>query len=274
MGRKLTRRAALGLIGGGAVISVADTRSFSQLTAGREMSVSTADDPNALLGLDGVTASDTIPTFTNQADVPMSVTLTSPNSSAEFDVGNTGTFTSNPAPFDLAVGETVEVGVTGGSESVPVDVEAELQRNGDAVGSIELQRDFAVSQAGQIEVTPDVKSAGNSGKYEFGLVNSGDVDVTIEAISIVETSNPDASVVHDKKILTVNGLQVRSDSIYVGGGFAALDPHVDLNTTDSEKIFEFDRFDAGMKNQDVKIRLKFTDNSTLLVDLCLNSCDF
>lgn len=279
MAGKLTRRAALGLVATGSVISISESQSFSQLVAGRGIAVSTADDLDAILGLSGVSDAGTIPTFTNQSSDPMVVTLSSSDASVEFDVGNTGSFTSDPAPFDLAIGASVEVGVTGDSESVPVDVEAELRRNGETVGSIELLRDFAVSQAGQVQVTPNVKSAGNSGKYEYELENTGEIDVTIKALSIVETTETTAAEVRNGGILNVNGTSVVSSPIPVDDTFAAFDSNVALEIGDTQ-TFEFDRFvddsgnNAKMKGDDVKIRLKFTDASTLLVKLCLNGCDF
>lgn len=51
MSGDLTRRAALGLIGVGSVLSLSRTRSFSQFVAGRGANVSVADDPNAIVGL-------------------------------------------------------------------------------------------------------------------------------------------------------------------------------------------------------------------------------
>lgn len=47
----LTRRAALGLVATGSVLTVSRTRSFTQLVAGRGADVSTADDPDAIVGL-------------------------------------------------------------------------------------------------------------------------------------------------------------------------------------------------------------------------------
>lgn len=283
---KLTRRAALGLVATGSVISISESRSFSQFVAGRGVAVSTADDPDALLGLSGVSDAGTIPTFTNQSNDPMVVTLGSSDASVEFDVGNTGSFTSDPAPFDLAVGEAVEVGVSGDSDSVPVAIAVELQDDGETVGSIELQRDFAVSQAGQIRITPDVKPVGGSGKYRFELENTGDIDVTMKAISIVETTHPTAAKVRNGDILTVksgNGNRIEGRIVFepipIEDTFVPFDTSVRLDTG-VWKEFEFDEFQngenkkVGMSGEDVKIRLKFTDDSTLVVDICDSGCDF
>lgn len=49
--KQVTRRAALGLMAGGGLLAATETLGFSNVTAGRGVSVSTADDPNALIGL-------------------------------------------------------------------------------------------------------------------------------------------------------------------------------------------------------------------------------
>jgi len=49
--RQLTRRAALGLVAGGGLLATSETLGFSNVTAGRGVSIETADDANALLGL-------------------------------------------------------------------------------------------------------------------------------------------------------------------------------------------------------------------------------
>lgn len=49
--KQVTRRAALGLMAGGGLLAATETLGFSNVTAGRGVSVSTASDPNALIGL-------------------------------------------------------------------------------------------------------------------------------------------------------------------------------------------------------------------------------
>lgn len=284
MTRGISRRAALGLIAGGSVLLIAESRSFSQVNAGRGVSVTTAADPDALLGLTGVTDSETIPTFTNHASDAMEISLSSPDGSAEFDVGNTGHFTSNPAPFSLAVGASEQVGVSGDGETIPVDVVAELRDNGETTGRIELQRDFAVSQAGQLEVSGTVKSSGNSGTYEFGLENTGSIDVTIVGLGINETTEPTATKVGGKNnddilILKSTKTQLVTSVIEVDSSqpdnstIKGFEQDVSLGTNEAEKEFEFDRFrtndngNAPMNGEEVTITLKFGDDSTKVVEL-------
>lgn len=59
----------------------------------------------------------------------------------------------------------------------------------------------APSQADYVLPTANVRSVGNSGKYNFELHNSGDRDVTVAAFGIRATSNPNAVEVADGDIL-------------------------------------------------------------------------
>jgi hypothetical protein len=53
MCKKLTRRAALGLVAGGGSLLFFDTRGATQIEAGRTTDVATTEDKSAILGLEG-----------------------------------------------------------------------------------------------------------------------------------------------------------------------------------------------------------------------------
>jgi hypothetical protein len=286
-GAGVSRRGLLGSVaialGGGSLLS--ESSAYTAVTGARPTSVSTAADDAAQLSLTQLGDASTPVTFTNRSGRSMLVTVTSPDA-VDFDVGDDDTNEGSTATFSIAQGASVDVDLLADG-TVLLDVVAELQENGTTVGRIELQREAeAQSQAGQVQVTPNVKSAGNSGKYEFGLENTGDIDVTIEGIGILETTNPDAVEVAGGAILDSPQGSVLSRPIPIDSTQPdsdtrrTLDQTVSLNTNEGEKIFEFDRFltangnNAKMKGDDVRIRLYFTDGSSTVVDLCLNGCSF
>lgn len=279
MSRTLTRRAALALIGAGAVGSVAWTGGFTRLDAARNATVDTAVDANAYLTLEDLSDVNTVPTVTNQSGHDMSVTVTSPQSGVEFDVFDDDVNDGSSHTFSLSVGSTVEVDVLADGD-IPVDFVATLlDSGGSPVGEISLQRTVeAQSQAGQVDVTPNVTSVGNSGKYEFELENTGNVDVTIVGIGIRYTTNPSASQVASGDIFSVGGTQLVTSPIFFDSSDHSTDTPRDFSQPESldqgvTKTFEFDRFEdgsgskIGMKDEDVGTRLYFDDGSTLDEDL-------
>jgi len=138
-------------------------------------------------------------------------------------------------------------------------------------------------QAGAIQVTPDVKSAGNSGKYEFGLENTGNIDATIVAIGVNDTTVSSVEKVGGKNnddILTAGGYgQIVSDVIQIDSDNPNQANRYDFSTDvviaqNDEQLFEFDRFrdasngNGAMKGSSVTITLWFSDgtSTTLLLD--------
>ena len=138
--------------------------------------------------------------------------------------------------------------------------------------------------ADAIQVTPDVRSAGNSGKYEFGLENTGNIDVEIVAIGINETSDSGAEKVDAKdggdSILTEDTEGQIVDTVI---DFDSSTPdqadRYDFTTNieivqNNDRTFEFERFlksnnkNAKMKGDSVTITIWFSDgtSSTLLLD--------
>ena len=257
-----------------------ESGAFSTVRGDRGVNVGTVADSNALLGLDGVSDAGTTPTFTNNSSVSMDVTLTSTESSVEFDVGADDSFT-DPATFSLNSGATEQVAIKGDGRAAPVTVTAELPSSSDPQTTISLTRDYALkSQADQIKLTANVKPTGNSGKYKFELENTGSTGVTIVGIGINETSNDDATEVSDGKILDVvdNEGSVLSTPIQIDSSNPNQDTRVDFTEDVSLgsgviKTFVFDRFrngggdKVGMKDTTVKTTLYFSDGSSKTVIL-------
>ena len=266
-------------IGSGALMQ---SGAFSTVRGDRGVSVQTAADPDALLGLEGVDDASTTPRFENNASVSMDVTLESTDSSVEFDVGDTGSFTDT-ATFSFAAGNDREVAIDGDASSAPVSVTAELPSSNDPQATISLTRDYVLNtQADQIKLTSNVSATGNSGKYEFELENTGSVDVTLVGIGINETSTskPAATEVSGGKILDVvdNEGSVLSTPIPVDSSSPNQNTRVGFTEdvslgSGSPKTFEFDRFQdsggskVGMKRETVKTTLYFSDGSSKTVTL-------
>jgi hypothetical protein len=237
-------------IGSGALIQ---SGAFSTVRGDRRVNLQTADDTNALLGLGGVSDAGTTPTFTNNSAGSMDVTLDSTHTSVEFDVDDTGSFTSGPVSFTLSPGGSRKVAVSGGNQTVPVSVTGVLlDSNGNSDGRISLTREYAVSQAGQIQLTPNVFPGGQNGKYEFELENTGSIDVTMIAVGINETSNDRATEVAKGGILNVGGTSVMSEKIPINSDNPDQNNPVDFDANslvdlpiDDTKTFEFDKFRAG-----------------------------
>jgi len=137
--------------------------------------------------------------------------------------------------------------------------------------------------AGAIQVT-DVKSTGNSGKFAFGLENTGSIDVEIVAIGINKTTQSDAEKVDAKGggdlILGEDTeVQIVDPVIDFDSNTPAQADRYDFTTNieiiqNNERTFRFQRFlddsdkQAKMKGESVTITIWFSDgtSSTLLLD--------
>jgi hypothetical protein len=286
------RRVLLALGAGLSGAGLTSTGAFSSVEGDRATLVGVEADPNGLLGLDGYADDTVTPTLTNNSSNQMSVTLDSP-SSVEFDVDANGTYVAAPVTFSLGAGNTrpVDIKYTGsctGAGSATVNKTADLLDGGNKVGEVTLSRTWQIPQSGQVNVTGNVKAAGNSGKYEFELENTGCFDVTLTGIGINETTNPAADNVGSQPnddILTQGGQSIMSSQIPIDSTNPSSATVVGFDTTvdllqNQTKTFEFNVFrdgtnkKVGMKGEDVKITLEFSDGSTSVTKLCLNGCSF
>lgn len=299
--KQVTRRAALGLIAGGGVLGASETLGFSNVTADRGVSIDTAADEDALLGIKNRENPDQTPEFVNNTADEMEITLSNPsesNQGATFNVIGGGS--GSTVTFSLASGASQEVEIEGPNPTT-VDIDADLLDGGTKVGEISLKRDFGTSQASQVkEIQGSANSAGNSGKYGFQLENTGDIDVTIVGIGINQTTNQNAQFVSDGgSLFDSDGTELVSDRIPVDSNNPDSDtrrdlaPDLTLNAGNSATL-EFNKFRTGksssgngngngngggsanadMRDEDVQITLYFGDESEGTFDLCIGGCDF
>lgn len=112
-GRGLTRRAALGLVAAGGVTMLTETFGFSNAVASRAASVSTADDPNALVGLDVATSvtknqvSDLVDVTNNRSEtISVTVSLINGDGGTTSDLYFNGSNVGDSVTFDLAPGNS------------------------------------------------------------------------------------------------------------------------------------------------------------------------
>jgi hypothetical protein len=288
---------ATGIAGIGIGVNVLESTAYTSAVADRPSNAAVADDPNAVLGMEGLTDTSVTPTFTNHSAASMTVTLDAVESGIEWDVGDDETWVGDPVSFDLSSGASREVAIRGGDEAT-VDVTAVLSSGGVDTGRIELQRIIDIPQSSVVkEIQGTAKGAGNSGKFSFELENTGDIDATLVAVGINETTNPNAVSVGGGDILSAGGTSVVSTSIPVDSSNPNQDTRVDFDQNvqlnSGETIdCRFDYFQtagggggsgngkgnsggkARMKGEDVKATFYFSDGSSGIVELCINGCDF
>lgn len=283
--RNLLAAVATGVAGIGIGLNVLKPEAYTSAVLGRGANAAVTDDPNAVLGMEGLTDTSVTPTFTNRSSATMDVTLDAVETGIEWDLGDDGTYVTDPVTFTLGSGSSTELAVKGADE-VTADITAVRSANGTTTGRIELQRVIDVPQSNVVqEIAGSAKAAGNSGKYEFELENTGNVDVSLVGVGVNETTNPNATQVDGSGILIAPGGSVVSNEIPVDSSDPSsvtrvdFDQSVPLNAGQT-KSFEFDRFrdssgkNAKMKGADLRVTFYFTDGSSGVVELCLNGCSF
>lgn len=296
--RNLLAAVATGVAGIGLGLNVLQPSAYTSAVTDRGATAPVADDPNAVLGLEGLRDTSVTPAFTNQSNAAMDVTLSAAESGVEWDLDDDGTYVSDPVTFGLSSGTTRTVAVRGADE-VTTNISVAVSSEGTTTGRIDLQRTIDVPQSNVVqEIQGSAKGAGGSGKYEFELENTGGIDVTLVAVGVNETTNPNATVVENGEVLTAAGTQVVSSPIPVDSSQPNQDTRVDFDQDVSldagqTKSFEFDRFqtddsgngnngngnggggqNATMDGEDVKATFYFSDGSSGVVDLCIGGCDF
>lgn len=273
---KLFRYAGVLLLAAGVGVTATETTAFASVDSDRLASINVTGDSTAFLGIVGTDAGTT-PEFTNRLGSDADVTLDSSAPGAEFDVGDDGSATAPPVTFGLPQGGSEQVGINADAENATVDVSASLADG----GTVDLSRVFEIPQAGQVVLTPNVVSTGNSGKYEFELENTGSINVTLDGIGVNETTEPTAAKVGGKnndEVLTAGGTQVMTNVIDIDSTNpgATVEPFdlqtVDLNTGETV-TFEFNRVrtasngNAPMNGESITITVTFVDGSQKTLDL-------
>lgn len=283
--RNLLAAVATGVAGIGLGVNVLEPSAYTSARAGRSASANVADDPNAVLGLEGLNDTSVTPTFTNQSGAAMDITLDAVESGVEWDVGDDGNYEQDPVTFQLSSGAFTDIAVKGANE-VTVDITADLTSNGTVTGRIELQRVIDVPQSNVVQqIQGTAKGAGNSGQYSFDLENTGNIDVTLVGVGVNETTNPAATSVGEKDILEVSKQSVVSTPIPVDSSApdedtrVGFDQNVDLGAGTTKK-FKFNRFldsngdQTNMSDEDLRVTFYFSDGSSGVVELCLSGCNF
>jgi hypothetical protein len=270
-----------GVVSGSTVVGAG---AFNTGEIGRTSSITTAGDPNAIIGIDGNDDPATVTTFTNTTNSSMSVTLDSAES-VEFDVNDNGTFALVPVTFSIAAGGSVDVAIRdGGGAGSAADIDITAS-NGNFTGN--LTRNFDIPQSAAVsQIQASVQSAGNSGQYDFELENTGSTSVTLTEIGVPTTSNGNVTQVGggggDILLNTNTGNSLVNNVITIGGGREPLAPNLTLGANNTVPL-RFDRFRAPpngngplqngkMKGDDVRIDVAFSDGSSATLDLCPNTC--
>lgn len=283
--RSLLAAVAAGVAGIGLGVNVLRPGAYTSAVVGRGANAPVADDPNAVLGMEGLSDPGVTPTFTNRTNATLTVTLDADESGIEWDVGDDGTYVADPVTFSLASGAAKQVAVQGG-EKATTNVNAVRSVNGTTTGRIDLERVIDVPQSSVVrKIQGSAKAAGNSGQYTFELENTGDVDVTLVAVGVNETTNPNVESVGKNGILEAPQGSVVSSPIPVDS--TNPDEHTRVNfdknvalDAKTSKEFKFDRFLDGngnngrMQGEDVRATFYFTDGSSGTVELCLSGCNF
>lgn len=181
----MKRRTFLGV--GASSISVGamfGTGAFSSVSAGRGVSVSAVSDSNALLGIEGTGSAETLSVTNNFSD-EISVKLDAVETGIKYEID--GVVQDDPATINLASEGNNDVffDSSGGNESVTIEFTA-TSNNGQA--TVTLQRTVQIPQSELLELTPNVTSAGASGKFEFEVTNTGEIAVTIDAVAIKDAT--------------------------------------------------------------------------------------
>jgi hypothetical protein len=296
----------VGGLGAGVGTALHGATAFTGGTVPRNSTVNVAPDGSAILGL---SIADSVQrktqtllaeltnngtesyTLTISLDDPTQGTLYGPNGSGDsvtltLDPGTTG---SIDVETDEQKGTTIPFTISRSAPDFSFSIDRATRVKGGFEEPVALELSGSVSSPGK----------GNSGKFRFTLENTGDVDVELLEIGIVETTNPMADFVTGNGSLydRDSGTEYVTDRISIdsstsGSTLRAMDPSpvLDYQTDgdDDSKLlrFEFDKFrsdsqggNVNMRGEDVKIELRVRNVrdgtiSTGTVDLCSGQCDF
>jgi PKD repeat protein len=202
------------------------------------------------------------------------VTLTATDSSGTDDVTRTQTVT-------VGAGNTSTVTFTDPISGLTVDDYNVTLSTADSTtsGTLTVEKE----EGEIISIGGTVSTSGSSGDYEFELENTGNIDATLVAIGINETSNDNAVRVYKNngKILTKDGTTIIDETIEFDSNSNQatrydLIQNVTIASGDTG-TFEFDRFEelsnngyqkTDMSEKTVTITVWFSDGSqtTLTLD--------
>lgn len=274
------------ITGGGILFGLTNSDAFNIASTFRESQTNISQDSDAIIPITGKLA-DTTPTFGNRFESDLTITLSAPNEpTGEFDVGDTGTMKS-VVTFTVAPGKTTAVKMSADTTEMTVAIDGNHDN-----GVVSLTRVFEIPQSEQIDVTASVNSSGKSGKFSFGLQNTGSINATLSGIRIDGTTTTAATVskgsifsITSSEDTTVSPRQLISTEMDIDDSTASSLPvttfdgndTVFLRSTGDETVFEFDRFqnppsvkgskNTNMKNETITVTVKFGDGSMKTFDL-------
>lgn len=265
--------------------STVESGAYERIKASRGSNLGLANDPNALLSLQGVSDPGVAPSFTNRAasDIVLTLDAADPGNpdNIEFDVDNNGAWATVPVSFTIPEDATRVASINADSSTVDVEITGQITEDGEQVGRVSMTREFGVASQIQIEVG-DARADGKSGRFRVGLTNTGTTNATIAAIGINHTTNQDVDNVGGKsppdKIFVWHDTdtQLLSTPLEVDNAnpnsadIEQLDHQVTLTPESdggSEQTFIFDRFrttqgkNADMMEETITFTLAFTDGS-------------
>lgn len=284
-------------IGSGALYQ---SGAFSTVRGDRGVGVQTAADPNAIVGMEGLSDPSKDNIFTNNSSYDMEITLDAIESGIEWDINdpvNDSDNDTDPVTFTLSPDESATVYVKG-DDAVTFDGTAVLRESGVESGRVTFQRTIDVPVVNNLELSGSVSSAGNSGKFEFTLENTGSVDVELLEIGIIETTANSDRVSGGGSLFNVDtGTEYITDAIPIDSTTStstlkSLSPTPILyskNNGNTSITFEFRKFlranggngppQVDMRGEDVKIEVKIKNKSDgtvskAPVSLCSGGCNF
>lgn len=243
MAGKLTRRAAMGLVLGGGIVSLAETRSFSQLVAGRGVSVSVASDPsNALLGIvdqGPVKKNDRGPMaeFINNAGDPLTITVTldTPNDGTLFDneddSGTSISFTVDPGNSHIAdieawVTGRISYGISVSSPSLSLETSGSVEaESGNVKGAVVINhptkdKDFTADtgdnrfEVAKVDVK-DVLEPDNLDRVEFRVKEGGSSGTVVGSKDVTFPASTGRYNPNSEEIIPPDsGYSIQSGTLY------------------------------------------------------------
>lgn len=188
---RITRRAALCLIGGGTVIAASDglqTIGFSSVSAVRGTTVQTADDPDALLGL---LVSDTVKKNSRELLVEVTNNLTDDiDVTVSLDDGTQGTLYGPNGDSGNTVAFSLVAATADSTDSAAVDIEAGVDGTVISFTVTAVTPDSSTSITGTREteaVSGNTKEVVTIDKVKKFSANATDDDWTIRDIRVTST---------------------------------------------------------------------------------------
>lgn len=268
----MSRRAALGLfLGGVGALGLQQTGAYTSTLGERGFGASTAEDPNALLGIVGNDDPAITPKITNNSNYTMDVTLESAN--VVFDIDDNDVFEA-PVSFSLTSGQERTFKIDGDDGTATIT--AALSENGNDAGSIELVRSFVIPAVAAIrKIEGSVRGAFGNGRYQFALTNKADEPITLEGFG-VQWTNPDSDRISQKNQATLenssNGTDLITETILVGSSvYDVIAGNEVLLQPDNQVNFEFRRFEDangdGVGVEDVDLYVRADDGSNAVIEL-------